>query len=134
MDRDYQDNRRVTRSTFDDSQEHVAVASQRAGERSRSLLGEDAMVATLPPLIQLAEQISNLRARILSATDDLAMHSNRVLGERPEADARDLGKEISAANNIKGPPALDRLFMELSSLEASVCYFEQQAVRATGLA
>jgi len=136
MDRNYADPRRVTRSTFDEEQ---AVASQRAADVAprdadgEKMLGDD--IRCVPPMTQLAEQISNLRARVLCAVDDLAAHTNKLVGEEYRGeDTRDLGKEVSAANTIKGPPAVDRLFIELGSLEASVCYLEQQVQRATVLA
>jgi hypothetical protein len=136
MDRNYADPRRVVRSSLEQ-----AVASQRSAEQDRAprdadgekMLGDD--IRCVPPMTQLAEQISNLRARVLCAVDDLAAHTNKLVGEEYRGeDTRDLGKEVSAANTIKGPPAVDRLFIELGSLEASVCYLEQQVQRATVLA
>ena len=119
---------------------NMAAASQRAAERDMEPTEYASAQATdrrVGPLEQLCEQIANLRARVLSATDNLAEHTTQVIGDFGTGlgtPVEDLGAKISAANNIRSPALLDRLFAEVGSLESSICYLEAQAERASGLA
>ena len=141
MDRDYHP--RVTCSTFGEAEEPRREAERErircvASQRMADAEAVDTDIRRVGPLEQLCEQIANLRARLLSTTDDLAHHSSKVTGEEIAGnskglDTRDLGREVSAANIARPPALLDRLFCEVSSLEAALCYTEQQVQRATVL-